>query len=61
MFGLYDNDGILRYVCRDPEACLAYAELFDLESVDCSLMAIPEPNFLAVKGQKKRRRAMSSN
>ncbi len=56
MFGLYDTDGILRYVCKDPEACLAYAELFGLQSIDCSLMALPEPNHVIVKGQKNRNR-----
>ena len=61
LFGLYDNDGILRFVCRDREACLAYAELFDLSSIECSLMNLPEPGLLAVRGRKKRTRAKNSN
>ncbi len=61
MYGLYDADGILRYVCKDRHACLAYAELFELNSLECSLMSLPESNFVAVKGQKKSRLAMRSN
>ena len=43
MFGLYDPDGILRFMGSDKEACMAYAELFDLPSQSCSLMPLPEP------------------
>ena len=52
MYGLYDTDGILRYTCPDKEACLEYAELFDLKSVEYLLMPLPEPNLIKVKGQK---------
>ena len=38
MYGLYDKEGILRYVNSDVNACLAYAELFDLNSNTYSLM-----------------------
>ena len=38
MYGLYDNEGILRYVNSDKEACLDYAELFDLNSSHFCLM-----------------------
>ena len=30
MFGLYDKEGILRFVDSDKDACIAYAELFEL-------------------------------
>ncbi len=40
MFGLYDKEGILRYVNSDKDACLAYAELFNLESANYSLMQL---------------------
>ncbi len=50
MYGLYDTDGILRFVCPDKEACLAYAELFDLPSVEESLMALPESAAKELKG-----------
>ena len=42
MFGLYDKEGILRYVNSDKDACLAYAELFDLSSANYSLMNLNE-------------------
>ena len=38
MYGLYDRDGILRFVNSDKEACLEYAELFELNSTDFCLM-----------------------
>ena len=38
MFGLYDRDGILRFVNSDRRACLDYAELFELKSANFSLM-----------------------
>ena len=42
MYGLYDEEGILRYVNSDKDACLAYAELFDLNSQTFSLMSLHE-------------------
>ena len=42
MFGLYDKQGILRYVNSDRDACLAYAELFELNSANYSLMHLNE-------------------
>ena len=38
MFGLYDKEGILRFVDSDKDACIAYAELFDLGSTNYCLM-----------------------
>ena len=38
MYGLYDRDGVLRFVNSDKEACLDYAKLFELNSEHCSLM-----------------------
>jgi len=32
MYGLYDKEGILRFVDSDKDACIAYAELFELSS-----------------------------
>ena len=34
MYGLYDKNGILRFVNSDIETCLDYAELFELKSAD---------------------------
>ena len=42
MFGLYDKEGILRYVNSDKDACIAYAELFDLSVNNYSLMELKE-------------------
>ena len=38
MYGLYDKEGILRFVDSDKDVCLAYAELFDLGSTNYCLM-----------------------
>jgi len=38
MYGLYDKEGILRFVDSDKEACIAYAELFELGSANYCLM-----------------------
>ena len=32
MYGLYDNDGVLRFTNSDKEACLDYAQLFEMNS-----------------------------
>ena len=40
MYGLYDRDGILRYINSDKDACMAYAELFDLNAQSYSLMSL---------------------
>ena len=61
LFGLYDRDGILRFTGRDREACIAYAELFDLQSIECHLLDIPEAKPLQIKGQKIRLQATSSS
>ena len=40
MYGLYDKEGILRYVNSDKDACIAYAELFDLSTQSYLLMPL---------------------
>ena len=42
MYGLYDTDGILRFVNSDKEACLDYAKLFELNSAHYLLMNVIE-------------------
>ena len=42
MYGLYDKEGILRYVNSDKDACIAYAKLFDLNSKSYLLMSLSE-------------------
>ena len=38
MYAIYDRYGILRFVNSDREACLDYAELFELNLTNYSLM-----------------------
>ena len=38
MYGLYDNNGVLRFTNSDKEACLDYAQLFEMNSAHCCLM-----------------------
>ena len=38
MYGLYDIDGVLRFTNSDKEACLDYAQLFEMNSAHCCLM-----------------------
>ena len=38
MYGLYDKEGILRFGDSDKDACIAYAELFELSSTNYCLM-----------------------
>ena len=44
MYGLYDRQGILRFTDLDKEACIAYAELFELESTNYCLMDLAKNN-----------------
>jgi len=38
MYGIYDREGILRFFDSDKDACIAYAELFELGSTNYCLM-----------------------
>ena len=38
MYGIYDKDGILRFINSDKDACIAYAELFELGSKNYCLI-----------------------
>ena len=40
MYGLYDREGILRYVNSDKDACLEYAALFELNDKSYSLLCL---------------------
>ncbi len=42
MYGLYDKEGILRFSDSDKDACIAYAELFELGSTNYCLMDLAE-------------------
>ena len=49
MYGLYDKEGILRFVDSDKDACIAYAELFELSSTNYCLMDL-DKDIKHVKG-----------
>ena len=49
MYGLYDKQGILRFVDSDKDVCIAYAELFELGSTNYCLMDLAK-NTNDVKG-----------
>jgi len=38
MYGLYDKEGILRFVDSDKDACIAYADLIELSSTNYCLI-----------------------
>ena len=38
MYGLYDKEGVLRFIDSDKDACISYAELFELSSTNYCLM-----------------------
>ena len=38
MYGLYDKEGILRFIDSDKDACIAYADLFELGSTNYCLI-----------------------
>ncbi len=38
MYGLYDKEGVLRFVDSDKDVCIAYAELFELSSTNYCLI-----------------------
>ena len=42
MFGLYDREGMLRFLDSDKDACIAYAELFELGSTNYCLMNLAD-------------------
>ena len=42
MYGIYDKEGILRFVDSDKDACIAYAELFELSSTNYCLMDLAD-------------------
>ena len=43
MVGLYDRQGMLRFVGSSIDACLDYAALFEIPLIPCSLQPLPEP------------------
>ena len=42
MYGLYDTEGMLRFIDSDKSACIAYAELFELRSTSYCLIKLDD-------------------
>ena len=49
MYGLYDKEGILRFTDSDKDACIAYAELFELGSTNYCLIDLAK-DIKTIKG-----------
>ncbi|MAS28186.1 MAG: hypothetical protein CBD47_00145 [Synechococcus sp. TMED187] len=61
MYGLYDTDGILRFMGGDREACEAYAALFSLPLASCSLLPMPRPATHVFRKRRSRREGARSS
>ena len=61
MVGLYDATGMLRFVGSSIEACMEYANLFDLALLPSSLQALPEPVVASIKVRGDRHLEERSN
>ena len=60
MFGLYEKEGILRFVDSDKDACIAYAELLELGSTSYCLMDLASDT-KKVKGNTKLDQSLDVN
>ena len=61
MVGLYDATGMLRFVGSSIEACMEYANLFELALLPYSLQALPEPVVASIKVRGDRHLEERSN
>ena len=61
MVGLYDATGMLRFVGSSIEACMEYANLFELALLPSSLQALPEPVVPSIKVRGDRHLEERSN
>ncbi len=52
MVGLYDREGVLRFVGNTAEACLDYATLFEIPLTAGSLQSLPEPMTVRMRGAR---------
>ncbi|MAR07216.1 MAG: hypothetical protein CL862_08965 [Cyanobium sp. NAT70] len=51
--GLYDRQGVLRFVGSTTQACLDYAELFEIPLAPCSLQSLPEPGVIRIRSRRR--------
>ena len=61
MYGLYDKEGILRFVDSDKDVCIAYAELFELGSTNYCLMDLAKNTKKVVDTNLDQRLGESNN
>ena len=60
MYGLYDKEGVLRFVDSDKDACIAYAELFELSTTSYCLMDLAN-NTKKVNGNTNLDQSLGAN
>ena len=61
MYGLYDREGILRFVDTDKDACIAYAELFELGSTNYCLMDLASDTKKLISPNLDQNQAVNNN
>ena len=61
MYGLYDREGVLRFIDSDKEVCIAYAELFELSSTNYCLMDLANNNQNITKSNLDHNQAKNNN
>ena len=61
MYGLYDKEGILRFVDSDKAACIAYAELFELGSTNYCLMDLASDTKKVISTNFDQNQGVSNN
>ena len=61
MYGLYDREGVLRFIDSDKEVCIAYAELFELSSTNYCLMDLANNNQNITKSNLDQNQAKNNN
>ena len=61
MYGLYDKEGILRFVDSDKDACIAYAELFELSSTNYCLIDLASDTKKLISTNLAQNRGGSNN
>ena len=55
MVGLYDREGMLRFVGSSLEACVEYADLFQIQLAPSSLQDLDQLNGVIIRGRRRGR------
>ena len=61
MYGLYDKEGILRFIDSDKDACIAYAELFELGSTNYCLIDLTSDTRRVINTNLDQSQGVSNN